>query len=142
MSKFDDRLHKFRKIMLAGAEIIDAYRVIPRAVLAGYSYLVGYMVYIFLSQGNVEKITCDPNVLKVLLDHGEKLVEAQEVACRVIDIIGPPTSLTSLVGVIVGASAAVFGLYGKGSKDFSRGPAYWNGSKDKTPPIPPKEGDE
>lgn len=131
MDKFDERLHKFRKLQLAGAEMVDAWRIIPRIVLAGYSYLVGYMVWFFLTQNNVPKVDCNAAVLKVLLDQGEGLAQAQEVACHVVDVLGPPTSLTSLVSVIVGASAAVFGLYGKGSRDFSHPPAYWNGSKEK-----------
>jgi len=129
MDRFDSNLHKFRKIQLSVAEMIDAWRIIPRVIIGGYGYLVGYMVWYFLAYDDIPKIDCDAAVLKVLLDQGQQLPAATEIACQVVDILGPPTSLTSLVAVIVGASAAVFGLYGKGSRDFSKSPTFWNGSK-------------
>lgn len=118
-------------MFLAGAEIVDAWRVVPRVVLSAYAYLVGYMIIFILKYENVEKIQCDDKVLDVMLKNGHSIVEAQEAACRVVDIIGPPTSWITLVSVIVGASAAVFGLYSSGRKDWSTPPAFWNGGSHK-----------
>lgn len=130
-NKFDMKLHTIRKMFLAVAEIVDAWRVVPRIVLSAYAFLVGYMIIFILKYDNVEKVECDDKVMSVVLENGHSLVQAQEMACRVVDVIGPPTSWITLVSVIVGASAAVFGLYGSGRKDWSKPPVFWNGGSKK-----------
>jgi hypothetical protein len=120
-----DKINTFRRWSLAIAESVDAWRVVPRIVVAGYSYLIGYMVLYFLSHDNVEHVTCDPAVLKVLLDANTDLATATDIACRVTDIIGPPDSLTGIVGTLIGAGAVVFGLYSSTSKKWDGGFSPW-----------------
>jgi len=126
----ESRVNKIRRISMMLSEGIDSWRIIPRIVIAGYAWLVGYMVWHFLTFKNIEKIECDSELIKVLLDAGQNLEVAKSVACQVVDIIGPPTTLTGLVAIIVGASAAVFGLYANSGKDWNTPFISWKIEKE------------
>lgn len=127
----ESKVNKFRRISLALAESVDAWRIIPRAVIASYSYLVGYMIWFFLSYENIEKVQCDASVLQVLLDHGEALEKAKEIACHVVDVIGPPTTLTALVSTIIGVAGLVFALYSNSGREWKDAQFHpWNEEDD------------
>lgn len=127
-----DKVNKFRKWSLAMAETIDAWRIMPRIIITSYGFMVGYMTYVFMSFKNIEKIQCDPGVLKTMLDAKYSLAQAQDVACRVVDIIGPPNAYTTLLSIMVGASAAIFAFYTNSGKNWSLPIASWDLS------VPPK----
>lgn len=113
-------LNKFRSWSLAMAEQFDAWRIVPRAIVVGYAWLIGYMVLYFLSHDNIQKVDCNAAVMTSLLDKKYTLDQATQIACRVVEVIGPPTSLTTIVGSLIGAGAVVFGLYANTGRK-------WNG---------------
>ena len=128
-----DRINIFRKWSLAIAETIDAWRIVPRVIITGYSILVWYMVDAFLAIETISKVDCDAAVLKVLLEGGQSLETATNIACRVVDTIGPPISYTTLLSVVIGAAAAVFGLYASTGKDWSKSINPWKWGSTKKP---------
>ncbi len=93
----------WRKGHLAVAEWFDAWRIIPRAVLAGYTFLLWYVIqwYMKLTPYIIEG--CD--------------ADSFGSACIVL---APTTQHAALVSTVVGIAAAVFGLYASSGKK-------WNG---------------
>lgn len=106
----------WRKGHHAVAEFVDAFRIIPRAIVAGYSFLLWYVVQWYVKLEPYVLEGCDPETL------GN--------ACL---IMAPTTQHAALVSTVVGIAAAVFGLYaGSGKK--------WNGFtewKKKPPELQP-----
>lgn len=101
------------------AEIIDAFRVIPRAFLAVYGVLVYNLYTWFIGIATSVKTSCDAALIETLLKNGVDLAQAQEVACTVVDIVGGPTTAqAAFVTTIVGLSAAVFGLYANSGRGW------------------------
>ena len=47
--------------------------------------------------------------------------------------MGPPDAYTTLVSVVVGAAAAVFGLYAAGGRDWSKSVLPWKWGEEKKP---------
>ena len=93
------------------AEIIDAYRVIPRMMLLGYTLAVGMTISWYFNF-DVKYVTfCDSSVMKVLLDEGTSIEQAKGIACTVKDVVGQPTGYTALVTALIGAGAGIFGFY-------------------------------
>jgi hypothetical protein len=94
VDKHDDRM--------SAARVIDTYRVIPRAMVVAYCALVYYVVdwYMHLSPYFPEEVkhlidkakTPDPDILQLMVQV-------------------PNTQQAALVTAVVGAAAAIFGLY-------------------------------
>jgi len=77
-----------------------------------YGVLVYNMYQWYKSISLFEETRCDNNILKTLIDAEIDPVQATEMACTVIAVVGGPTvSQTSFVTIIVGLSTAVIGLY-------------------------------
>ena len=110
----------WRKGHLAIAEWIDAWRIIPRAVIAGYTFLLWYVIqwYMKLTPYIIEG--CD----------GESFGSA----CIVL---APTTQHAALVSTVVGIAAAVFGLYAGSGKKWN-GFTEWKKKKPGTEEPTPK----
>jgi hypothetical protein len=101
-----------RKTSLILAEAFDAWRVVPRLIIIGYSWLVVELYLWYKSIPTYIKQNCDSAVLKILIDDGETLLEASKIACSAVDVVGGPTAAQSaFVTTIIGLSAGIFGLY-------------------------------
>lgn len=125
-----DKLNTFRSWAMAGAEVIDAWRIVPRVILVAYGSLVWYLTQWYLSIETFTKTECSADVLKVLLDKNIPLEQAQHIACTVVDTVGGPTNgYTVLVTTICGLSTLVIGLYHNSSKDWSKSILPWNFGK-------------
>lgn len=105
-------IDKFRQIHLSLAEALDAWRIVPRALVGLYCYML-YKIIIWY-------MTLEPYIL-----NGCK-------SQNVIDcVIQAPTSQhAALVTAVVGISAAVFGLYSSTGKKWN-GFTFWKKSEDK-----------
>lgn len=84
------------------SELIDIFRIIPRLMIL---YYTGLLVYLVNWYTNIEKYVqykCDETVLQLLLDHGETIIKAQEMACTVINVTGgPSTAETTFVSALI-----------------------------------------
>lgn len=123
--KYNDSLLKtinFRRISLTIAESIDAWRLVPRAMLLGYGILVIHM-YLWYRSIPVYPLTkCDIGVLKILIDGGMAVDNAKTYACSVTEVVGGPTAAqTALVTTIIGLSTAIFGLYAGSGRKWDSG---------------------
>ena len=111
---------------LAKAELFDAWRVVPRALLIMYIFLVAFVVDKFFKVATITKIECNADLIVKLVQAHVPLEQAQVVACRAVDIVGGPTTThTILVTTICGLSAAIFGLYTGSGRDWSKGAFPW-----------------
>lgn len=112
------------------AEIIDAYRVVPRTIIALYAYGL-YRIIEWYINFELQYVTkCDSATLNVLLKEGVPVEQANAIACSVSQVIGHPTGYTALVTTMVGAAAVVFGLYANSGRS-------WEGDKSVNKPKPP-----
>ena len=93
-----------RKVHLAMAEAVDAWRIIPRLLVGGYAYLIFKTVDWYM------------NLHPYLL--GDHVVEA------------PTTQHAALVTAVVGVGAAVFGLYTNSGKKWNGFTPWSKKSKD------------
>lgn len=112
---------KWRKTYLAVAELSDAWRIIPRLLVAGYAYLV-YMViswYITLKPTIIDG--CDITLLKQVC-----ITEA------------PTTQHTSLVSVVMGVAAIVFTMYTNSGRKWN-GFSNWNTTNNNTNKTKPQQ---
>jgi hypothetical protein len=110
--------------VLQTAEMIDAMRVVPRIILALYTYGLYRIVEWYIEFELLYTTKCDSATLNVLMSNGVPLDQAQAIACSVSEVIGHPNGYTALVATMVGAAAVVFGLY-------SRSGRSWDGDKSK-----------
>lgn len=103
----------WRKAHMAIAEWVDAWRMIPRLLVAGYAYMMWAVVkwYMDLEPSLIEG--CDIAVL------AEKCI-----------INAPSTQHAALVTAIVGVAAAVFGLYTNSGRQWN-GFTHWNREDDR-----------
>ena len=99
-------IDKFRQIHLSMAEGLDAWRVVPRALVGFYCYMLYKIVdwYMMLQPRMLDNC----------------------VSQNVIDCIfqAPTTPHAALVTAVVGISAAVFGLYSSTGKKWN-GFTFW-----------------
>lgn len=103
MFGFKKDIDTYRRRHLAIAEFVDAWRIIPRLLVAGYIWLLVKIVMWYMDKEPYILEGCDVTTLGK-----ECLVQA------------PSTQHAALVTAIVGIAAAIFGLYsGTGRK--------WNG---------------
>jgi len=87
------KLDNIRQKYLAVFEAIDAMRLIPRILVGGYAYLVYKTVAWYME--------LEPTMI-------ENCISANIVDCI---IFAPTTQHAILLSTIIGASAAVIGLY-------------------------------
>lgn len=113
----------FRRVSLTVAESVDAWRVVPRAVLVLYAYLVLQLYLWFKNIPTYVQEKCDEAVLKLLLTSAAiDVEEARRLACTVVDVVGGPTaSQSTFVTVIVGLSTGIFGLYTATGRNWETG---------------------
>lgn len=105
-------MKKFKAWLLTLAESFDAWRVVPRLMLVSYGYLVWALFVWYKSIPQYVQTKCDGAVLQVLLDNGQRLEVARELACNIVGSIGGPTSeQTMFVTTIIGLSTGIFALY-------------------------------
>ena len=129
-----------RHISLVIAESIDAWRVIPRAILVLYGTLVYNLYTWFRGIPTYVQEQCDSKLLQTFMDSGLSLVEAKSIACQIIDVVGGPTSAQSaFVTTIIGLSTGIFGLYVATGRKWERGLPSDNRPY---PPIPPPHYDD
>lgn len=97
---------------LKSAEVMDAWRIVPRILVTIYGVLVYRLYSWYRGLERVEKIECDDRVLQILIDSGMEAERAMEMACNVVALIGgPSTEQTAFVTTIIGLSTGIFGFY-------------------------------
>lgn len=113
-------LKTFRTWSLALAETFDAWRVVPRAILVAYGWMVWEVTRWYMSIPSANQTSCQADVLQALIQSGTTLEQARSTACSIIQTVGGPTSeQTMFVSITAGLSSVVIGLYlnsGKSSK--------------------------
>ncbi len=95
-------MNNFRRWYLMLAELVDSYRIIPRMLVLGYSYLVYRVVdwYMHLQP-------YFPKDIQPML--GKLIKNSSDV--QVLLVQAPTTQHAVLVTAVIGFGAAVFGLY-------------------------------
>src|SRR5690554_4917628 len=94
------------------AEVLDAWRIVPRVLVALYGLLVYKIYQWYKSIGTSEKMECDNTILNTLIENGLDPTRAMEMACTVVDVVGGPTAeQTVLVTSVMGLATAIFGFY-------------------------------
>jgi hypothetical protein len=125
-----DHISKFRKVSLVLAETVDAWRIIPRIMLIAYGALVFNLYQWYKSIPTFMQQKCDAAVLKIFMDGGMALHQAQALACTVVDVVGGPTPAQStFVTTIIGLSTGIFGLYTATGK-------HWDNMDYNSIPVP------
>ena len=107
-------LNKWRLMHLAAAEAVDAWRIVPRLMVAGYAYMLAYMVYWYMQ--------LKPYVLTECVNALGSEVAAGMATCLINE---PSTQHTALITAIVGISAGVFGFYANSGRNWSAGVFKW-----------------
>ena len=116
-----------KKVFLDFAEIADAWRVVPRVLVAAYSIMVFSLISWYRDMNTVEQVECDNAVLTNLLDRGMDAVAASDLACAVIDVVGGPTTeQTAFATAIIGLSTAIFAFYVNSGRRWDHIRAYRN----------------
>ena len=104
-----------RKTHLAVAEMVDAWRMIPRALVAGYATMMWVVVKWYM---NIQ-----PTIIQ-----GCDLEKLGEICISQ----GPTTQHAALVTAVVGVAAAVFGLYSSTGKSWNEKFISWKEPKDES----------
>ena len=100
--KFKD-IDAWRKGHMAIAEWVDGWRLIPRLLVAGYSYMVWVVVKWYMELKPEVISGCD------IEKFGEICIAA-----------APTTSHSIVLSSVIGGAAAVFGLYTASSRKFDK----------------------
>jgi hypothetical protein len=93
------------------AERVDSFRVFPRAVLILYMLAIGHTLSWYLDFDIKYQTKCDEKTLIALLDRDIGFEDAKREACTIVTAVGRPSGYTTLVSVMIGAGAGVFGFY-------------------------------
>jgi hypothetical protein len=109
-----DGIDVYRKRHLAIAEFIDAWRLIPRSLVAGYAYMLAKVVWWYMS--------LEPHLPKDILHKVDQLTPEQ---IKLLLVEAPTTQHAVLVSTVVGIGAAIFGLYSSSGKRWNEGFHYW-----------------
>lgn len=114
-----NKLTKKEKFLVV-AEVFDAYRVVPRAILALYGALLYNLYTWFTAIETLVQTACDAALLKILVDMGETVVAATQLACTVSGMVGGPTTAqTAFVATVVGVAAPIFAFYTSTGRNWS-----------------------
>lgn len=101
-----------RERFLGYAEMIDAYRMVPRLFITLYGVLVYKLYTWYTSIETVVQQTCDAALIKILIEGGESIIVAQQLACQISDVIGGPTTAqTTFVTTVIGLATPLFAFY-------------------------------
>jgi hypothetical protein len=111
-------IDRYRKVHLAMAEMIDAWRVVPRLLVGGYAYLVYLTVKWYMA--------LEPHVIPGCMPEGSTV----PVVAQCLEM-APTTQHAALVTIIVSISAAVLGLYTGSGKKWESGFNNWNKDDDR-----------
>jgi len=114
-------IDKFRQIHLSIAEGLDAWRVVPRVLVALYCYMLYKIIEWYM--------TLEPHIIDNCVSQAVTDCIAQ----------APTTQHAALVTAVVGISAAVFGLYTTSGKKWN-GFTFWK-KKDKEEILEEKVGE-
>lgn len=126
ITETENKINTTRAVSLAGAEAVDAWRVVPRLALAGYISLIAYIVAWFVGIETHPQFECSQVILESLLDRSVPLADAKAVACTIVGVVGgPQTAHTVLATVITGLATAIFGLYTSTGRDWSKSMEPW-----------------
>lgn len=106
-------LNKWRLMHLAAAEAVDAWRLVPRIMVAGYAYMLAYIVYWYMQ--------LKPYVIEKCLETLGS--DAANAALCVVQ--EPSTQHTAFVTAVVGISAGVFGFYANSGRQWTQGVFSW-----------------
>lgn len=101
----------WRKGHMALAELVDAWRLVPRALVAGYALFMWKIATWYMALTPTIIDGCDVKVL------GEHCISHM-----------PTTQHAVLITAVVGVSAAVLGLYSSSGRKWN-GFTHWNGKK-------------
>ena len=108
-------IDRFRKFYLAFGEMLDAFRIFPRLLVAGYTYILYDTISWYMD-------------LKPVLVEG-CVVELLGQTCIAL---APSTQHAALVTAVVGVAAAIFGLYANSGRKWN-GFTPWGKKKVETP---------
>jgi len=101
----------YRKAQMAVAELVDAWRIIPRLLVGGYAYLVWMVVKWYTELETYMVAGC---VSETVTD------------CMVN---APSTQHAALVTTVIGMAAAIFALYTNSGRQWN-GFTHWNRDSD------------
>ena len=114
-------IHKFRKWHMTIAEMIDAWRLIPRVLMASYSYLLYLVIKWYME--------LKPEIL-------DKCVSDNITDCI---MMAPTTQHAALVTAVVGISAAIFALYSNSGRKWENAPPPVHDVKPPVSETPPDD---
>lgn len=104
------KVDKFRKMHLAVAELIDAWRIIPRLLVVGYSILLVKLTMWY--------INLEPYIMEECLKYTDNVSKC------IVD--APTTSHSVIITALIGVAGGIFGFYAKSGKDWSKSFQLWN----------------
>lgn len=120
-------INRVRKWTLFLGEIVDAWRIIPRSLVALYGLMMYYLIKWFISLETHIVTKCDNKLLNSLTEQGVGLDRAEQIACTATEVVGGPTNgQTAFVTAVCGLASAIFGFYTKTGKDWSKPIPRWN----------------
>lgn len=103
----------WRQVHLAVAEFIDAWRVIPRLLVAGYAYFLYKVIDWYM--------TLEPHIAP-----GCDVTQFAEQCI----VPAPTTQHAVLVTAVVGIAGAVFGFYTNTGRKWGEGIKFWKSPKE------------
>ena len=118
-NKDKSKVDIYRKRHLMFAEMIDAWRLIPRGVVAGYIWLMAYTILWYMGLEPYMLDGCNVELLK-----GDCVINA------------PTTQHTSLITAVAGLGVGIFGFYAKSGRNWGEGVKPWNAQQKKVEPKP------
>lgn len=117
----------YRRRHLAFAEAVDAWRLMPRALVVAYGYLLVKVISWYMS--------LEPHLPKEVLS---RVAELSPEQIQMLLIAAPTTQHAVLVTAVVGIAAAIFGLYSNSGKKWN-GFTPWK-KKVNEPPVEQPNG--
>lgn len=112
-----------RKAML-WAEIADAWRLVPRILVALYGILVFSLYSWYRTLETVDLIECDSSMIRTLVELGTTVERAYEMSCVVVGITGGPTTEQNIfITAIIGLATGIFAFYVNSGRKWDSGSA-------------------
>jgi hypothetical protein len=97
---------------LHAAEIIDAFRLVPRLIVTMYGLLIYNLYTWFVELRTVVKTQCDAVLVQALVNKGLDIAQVQQIACSAVDIVGGPTAAqAAFITTVVGLATPMFMFY-------------------------------
>jgi len=113
-----------REKVLTWAEIADAWRIIPRLLVALYGILVYSLYSWYKSLETIELKDCDQALLRTLAEMGTEVQQAYDMACITVGLTGGPTTEQNIfVTAIIGLATGVFAFYVNSGRRWDIKPA-------------------